>query len=115
MKHLLDYELLKEWGFEWAIKTDFGDDKDVVNSYLKKDSGETDMHFFAPISLSFYPDPNLNIKWYLEYLGKHPGGRRLFKGSIKDNNTLRCILESCLVFKPTNPTSTEHKESQPLQ
>jgi len=99
MKHLLDYETLKEWGFTWATKRDFGKE-DVVTSYYKATSTETDAHGLKPITLSMYPHPNFNVQWHLAYLNADLGYEVLFIGVINTKEALVQILSSCLVFKP---------------
>jgi len=101
MIHLIDYETLKEWGFVWATKVDYGHG-DVVTSYIKKESYETDAHGFNSIILTMIPHPNVNKIWVIRYLDSGSGENILFKGIIKSKTTLKCILKSCLFFKPEN-------------
>ena len=103
MKHLLDYELLKEWGFEWAVKREYAGEE-LVDSYIMLSSIHTDMFGFMPISLSFYQHENVNVIWVLSVVGAKDGGGTkvdtLFKGKINNREDLLKILELCLVFKP---------------
>ena len=99
MKHILDYDTLKEWGFIWASKQDYGEG-DVVTSYLKERSSETDAHNFRSITLTMYPHPNFNIHWIISYLDAETNIDTLFRGRILGKTALKCILKSCLFFKP---------------
>lgn len=99
MKHLLDYDILKEWGFAWATKKEYGDD-DIVVSYLKAESFESDVHDFKSILLSLYPHSNFARYWMISYLGAKEKTDVLFRGRIEGKQDLECILKSCLIFKP---------------
>ena len=101
MKHILDYDILKEWGFVWAAKQDFGSG-DVVTSYLKEKSFETDAHGFRSITLTMLPHQNFNIHWIMSYLDADSSIDTLFRGRITSKTALECILKSCVFFKPRN-------------
>ena len=92
MKHLLDYKILKEWGFIWAEK----DDNGVCTGYLKQDTSDTDMFGLMPIFLSVYCHPNLNMIWIMSVLSDD--GDVLFHGKI-NNKDLNSILKACLIWK----------------
>ena len=99
MKHILDYDTLKDWGFIWATKQDFGNG-DIVTSYLKEKSFETDAHGFRPITLTMCPHQNFNTHWIMSHLDSDSNIDTLFRGRITSKTTLKCILKSCVFFKP---------------
>ena len=47
MRHILDYDILQEWGFVWAAQNDDG----VVVVYATPDTLHTDMFFCKEIGL----------------------------------------------------------------
>mgnify|MGYP003610974565 CR=1 FL=1 len=51
MKHILDYELLQEWGFEWAGKNS----EDYVILYMLTDKFCTDANYFNPVMIQLVP------------------------------------------------------------
>ena len=101
MKHLLNYEILQEYGFVWASANDYGGKK-IVDSYIKQDSSETDAHNFRPISLQMFYHPNFHSQWIMSYCIDKPDTiHTLFRGRIGNDKALKQILESCVVFKPS--------------
>ena len=102
MEHILNYEILQEWGFVWADKRKIGE-KEVVISYFKKESYETDAHGFKPIVLMMFSHPNFSAQWIMQYLEKDDDDsddNTLFKGIITDDKALKQILKACVFFKP---------------
>ena len=95
MRHILDYDILQEWGFVWAAQNDDG----VVVVYATPDTWHTDMFFGKEIGLYLMPDNNTITKWHLCVLGDVPGGD-LFRGVINSKEDLECILRCTLIFKP---------------
>jgi hypothetical protein len=100
MKHIINYDILKDWGFAWATTKEYPDGEIVVDSYLQKDTTHTDAHDFRDIILSLLYHPNFSPYWVLSYSNAETEFDVLFRGMIQDDKTLECILESCLVYKP---------------
>lgn len=94
MKHLLDEETLKKWGFVWACHSDFNGEN-IVTSYVKEDTSSTDAHEFRAIVFSMFFHLNFNVIWEMGYVGSDDP---LFKGCISSKDDLECILRSCVVF-----------------
>ena len=61
MKHILDYELLQEWGFEWAGKNS----EDYVVLYMLADKFYSDANYFKPVMIQLVPHPLFNYQWML--------------------------------------------------
>ena len=97
MKHLIDYEILKDWGFEWGAKDNFNGE-DICTLYILSDTGHTDMFGFEPIILQMFPDFTLGHIWVLSAFKKDV--KTLFTGVIGSKEALKQILKSCIVFKP---------------
>ena len=95
MKHLLDYDVLKEYGFDWATtsKTD-----QCVLSYITK-FDHTDLHGFgSSIWLQRIPHPTFMWIWHLSVIDSGDS-TVLFQGQIRNTKALKVILKSTLVFK----------------
>lgn len=99
MKHFLNYDILQEWGFKWAVKGFFGGEA-YAASYVTKKTTWTDYHGGLPIYISLYPNSNLNFKWDVCRLGRDGTSSMIFSGKIDDDSVLKTMLESCVVFKP---------------
>jgi hypothetical protein len=109
LKHILDYNVLKEWGFIWAEKTN----ENVVIFYVTKEPTlQTDAHGFRNISLMVVRTDSW-YRWLLSTVdcskryGKKDKGMILFFGVIKDKESLKTILESTIMFKP-NPRKAKN-------
>jgi hypothetical protein len=100
MKHLLDYDLLQDYGFIWVSKCDLGSNRDVVAIYLKEEDYGTDIHDFKPIVLQMIPNINVNTFWTMRYMTEEKHQEVIFSGIIKSKTALKHILESCVIFKP---------------
>ena len=99
--HLLNYEILKKWGFMWATYQDYNG-KSVVTSYVAE-TRHTDLHNFQPIAISWFLGPNCNKIWFIDTLADKKKDRSiLFRGIINSDTALRYILSSTLIFKPNN-------------
>lgn len=99
MKHILDYNILKEWGFTWAERRYFPSSKKLVISYFLDESKiRTDMFSRQSFGLFLLPHPNISEYWILSPLERDE--EPLFKGQIKNDTALKHILESTLIFKP---------------
>lgn len=93
LKHILDYKLLKAWGFVWAEKRFNGK---IVTAYLAKYT-HTDMFGFDDIHIAYMPNQNVGNTWIISLLETK---KVLFEGVIPDKETLEVILKSTLIFKP---------------
>ena len=98
MKHLLDYNLLQEWGFIWATRKDFGNGL-IVTSYEKSSTSNTDAHGFKAIQLRLVIHLNFSHFYELSYSPYTGTNDILFRGVIRSKKTLDCVLRSCIVFK----------------
>lgn len=99
MRHILDYKILKEWGFVWSTKRTIAG-VEYCTSYFKEKTDETDAHGFRSITLMMLPHPNYNAQWIMSYLDSKSQFDVLFRGRIADKYALNKILKSCIVFKP---------------
>lgn len=97
-RHLLNYNVLQEWGFQWASKAPEG----YVTSYLAPWMTFGDQ-FVGSVIIMMVPDMNTTYKWNISDSGYGKKGtlrQDLFRGQIKDKNTLETVLKSVLIFKP---------------
>ncbi len=99
--HFLNYDILKKWGFSWALKEKFGVLTYVVE-YITKQNGWNSFHKGKPITLSVYPHPLIGAQWVIEYTGATTKDDVLFKGFIKDDEALEQILKAIIIFKLDN-------------
>jgi hypothetical protein len=98
-KHILNYKILQEWGFMWAIKRNDG----CVTSYCTKETYHTDMFDLRPLSLMFL-DENFN-RWHLTILDDDADAplKDLFYGQLNDDN-LEIVLKAIMIWKPNDNT-----------
>ena len=99
MEHILDYDILQEWGFVSALTSDFGNGP-VVTSYYKENTYGTDAHLYRSITLTMFPHDNFNVQWIMHSLDAKSPLDNVPRGTIENKTTLECILNSCIVFKP---------------
>lgn len=102
LTHLLDYDILREWGFVWASYKVMGEKK-VVSCYVKLATHST-YHWFKRLTLSMHYDQNVAVKWILFRDGDEILNSKdtLFQGRIKGKIALSYIMKSCVIFKPNN-------------
>lgn len=98
MKHLIDFNILKEWGFDWSSVENINGEQ-LVTGYIKTSTTESDFHSFKPLSLAMHSNLNINQYWILARISEEDHDI-LFKGKINDIDALKCILDACVVFKP---------------
>lgn len=102
MKHILDYNLLQEWGFEWACKNNLNGEEYAV-WYMLTDKYYSDANYFKPVMIQLVPHPLFGFQWMMYY--KETGKKIkttdvIFRGIITSNVHLEHILESVIVYKP---------------
>lgn len=98
-KHLLNYDILQDWGFEWTYLVDINDEKVARSYFLAGDKMNTDYHRFCNLYVSFLPSPNGFIEWNICRTNRNES-ETLFRGKIDGDDSLETILKSVLIFKP---------------
>ncbi len=97
LTHLIDYEILKEWGFEWGTYMIFNKQK-IVTVYFIQDTSHTNKFLFQPVVLQWCSGKKWTILMLIEE--KEKIQNVFFEGEITGKINLRTILKSVLVFKP---------------
>lgn len=97
MEHLIDYDILKKWGFVTASTITYNE-KTFVDSYVTEKAPFTDFFAFNHIMMSVHPQPNIGYIWVISVMSKHDW--TIFKGKISGKVALQQILKSCIIFKP---------------
>lgn len=93
LTHILNYDILKEWGFVWGQNMD----GQVMNYYIERKYAFS--HLAAGnLLLSVYPDLCGNRKWALS-LCNEKECVNLYFGLIPNDEVLTMVLENTLVYK----------------
>lgn len=114
MKHILDYNLLQEWGFKWAMKGKLNGEEHAI-WYMLTNKFYSEANYFKPVMIQLVPHPLFMFQWMIFYYeeGKETKPTDvIFRGIIKNRDYLECILQSVIVYKPNKKVEDKKEKAE---